>query len=183
VLLVSHDRTLLDAVANRIFVFTPDGILDCEGNYSDYLRARSGEETATKIEAIEGADVYSEGETARAIKVENDRSRAGAIEQRAPLESDENPREKPGRKSRRSPELEREKLAEKLEVKLDEIEREIEEWETKYAETASELSVPEVASDRDRITEIADVMAECERKLAALYENLESLIEKFEEHS
>jgi len=183
VLLVSHDRTLLDAVANRIFVFTPDGILDCEGNYSDYLRARSGEETATKIEAIEGADVYSEGETARAIKVENDRSRAGAIEQRAPLESDENPREKPGRKSRRSPELEREKLAEKLEVKLDEIEREIEEWETKYAETASELSVPEVASDRDRITEIADVMAECERKLSALYENLESLIEKFEEHS
>ena len=37
VLLVTHDRDLINDVATRILSFTPEGILDYPGIYEDYL--------------------------------------------------------------------------------------------------------------------------------------------------
>ncbi|RLA06569.1 MAG: ABC-F family ATPase [Gammaproteobacteria bacterium] len=40
VIFVSHDRTFVSSLANRIIEFTPDGIVDYAGNYEDYIKSK-----------------------------------------------------------------------------------------------------------------------------------------------
>jgi len=37
---VSHDREFVSSLATRIFEFTPDGIVDFNGTYEEYLRSQ-----------------------------------------------------------------------------------------------------------------------------------------------
>lgn len=51
---ISHDRYFLNEVANRIFVFKPEGIESYLGNYNDYLKAQ---ERQDEIEALKNKPV------------------------------------------------------------------------------------------------------------------------------
>jgi len=41
---ISHDREFVSSLATRIIELTPDGIIDYNGTYSDYLRTQTGSE-------------------------------------------------------------------------------------------------------------------------------------------
>ena len=58
-LFVSHDRYFMDRIANRVLVFTPEGVKEHEGNYSDYVAfrdatARSDADASAKTSAKSG---------------------------------------------------------------------------------------------------------------------------------
>jgi ATP-binding cassette subfamily F protein 3 len=50
VLLVSHDRAMLDAVASRILALEERGVRSTEGGWAEYVRRRDAERAATKPE-------------------------------------------------------------------------------------------------------------------------------------
>ena len=45
-LFVSHDRYFMDRIATRVLVFTPEGVKEHEGNYSDYVAFRDAVKAA-----------------------------------------------------------------------------------------------------------------------------------------
>jgi ATPase subunit of ABC transporter with duplicated ATPase domains len=45
---ISHDREFVSSLATRIVELTPDGVIDFQGNYDEYLRAQ-GSDTSTKV--------------------------------------------------------------------------------------------------------------------------------------
>ena len=56
-LFVSHDRYFMDRIATRVLVFTPEGVREHEGNYSDYVAFRD----ATKQRDQEADTAKSNG--------------------------------------------------------------------------------------------------------------------------
>ncbi|MCQ2515735.1 MAG: ABC-F type ribosomal protection protein [Saccharofermentans sp.] len=61
-LMVSHDRYFINKLADRILYLTPNGIIDYEGNYDDYLNGRLEvvEEVKVEEEVSEGYLDYQE---------------------------------------------------------------------------------------------------------------------------
>ena len=56
-LFVSHDRYFMDRIATRVLVFTPEGVREHEGNYSDYVHFRDA--TAAAAEATAAKETSS----------------------------------------------------------------------------------------------------------------------------
>ena len=50
-LFVSHDRYFMDRIATRVLVFTPEGVKEHEGNYSDYVAFRDATREAEEAHA------------------------------------------------------------------------------------------------------------------------------------
>ncbi|MAF83605.1 MAG: ABC-F family ATPase [Gammaproteobacteria bacterium] len=46
---ISHDREFVSSLATRIIDITPDGIIDYNGSYEEYLRAQSGASETTRV--------------------------------------------------------------------------------------------------------------------------------------
>ncbi len=61
-LMVSHDRYFINKIADRILYLTPNGIVEYEGNYDDYLNGRQevAEEVSVERVVSEGALDYKE---------------------------------------------------------------------------------------------------------------------------
>lgn len=55
-LMVSHDRYFINKLADRILYLTPDGIIEYEGNYDDYLNGRQ-----EVVETIKPEETVSQG--------------------------------------------------------------------------------------------------------------------------
>jgi ATP-binding cassette subfamily F protein 3 len=58
-LFISHDRYFLNRIANKIFVFTPNGIEIHLGNYDDYLRHKNEATERDNVEAEENKIVVT----------------------------------------------------------------------------------------------------------------------------
>lgn len=78
VLLISHDRTLLDSVCDTIWELSDGEITEYSGNYSDYVIQKENEKNhqqkeykkyQQKKEQLENAIVHKEGQAQRATKV------------------------------------------------------------------------------------------------------------------
>lgn len=69
-LMVSHDRYFINMLADRILYLTPDGVIEYEGNYDDYLNGRQElvEETKVEEEVSEGYLDYQEKKRYEASK-------------------------------------------------------------------------------------------------------------------
>lgn len=164
VILVSHDRTLLDAVATKILAFTPEGAQMCEGNYTDWLAATRGEDETVKVEGVEGASAQDGRET-----VQRDPAIQGgeAAGHGAEAGADE------AGKMRRSPELERKKRKERMEKRAAEIEAKIAEAEAGYSVLISKMSEPDVAANYEQLGALTAEIEAAEAKIARLYAELE----------
>ncbi|KNZ40528.1 ABC-F family ATP-binding cassette domain-containing protein [Acetobacterium bakii] len=58
-LFISHDRYFINRIANKIYVFTPDGVEVHLGNYDDYLRHKSEAEERETLTANENRVVVT----------------------------------------------------------------------------------------------------------------------------
>ena len=157
VILVSHDRTLLDAVATKILAFTPDGAQMCEGNYTEWLAASRGEDETVKVENVEAAAAANTREP---------------VQRESQVQGEEAAADEPG-KMRRSPELERKKRKERMERRAAEIEAKIADAEAAYSALISKMSDPDVAADYERLGALTAEIDAAEREIARLYAELE----------
>jgi ATP-binding cassette subfamily F protein 3 len=58
-LIVSHDRYLINKIADRIYAFDPVGVREYRGNYDNYLeQSRSASQTAEKKDEPEKPNEY-----------------------------------------------------------------------------------------------------------------------------
>jgi ATP-binding cassette subfamily F protein 3 len=65
VLVISHDRAMLDAVVNRIFEMRDGALRTYTGNYSDYLRARGGPILSSGGDTYEVTKKYTDWTTGK----------------------------------------------------------------------------------------------------------------------
>ncbi len=179
VILVSHDRTLLDAVATKILAFTPDGAQMCEGNYTDYLAASRGEDESVKVESVEESNARGARDTGGAAAGGAGLGSGEGSELTLPdaltAEAGGLPEKKP---ARRSQELERQKRKERMERRAAEIESKIADEEGKYGALVGKMSDPEIAADYERLGALTAEIEAVERELARLYGELEEETDK-----
>jgi ATP-binding cassette subfamily F protein 3 len=194
VVMVSHDRMLLDAVATHVIAFTNDGVVMCDGNYSDLLDAAHGDAPGVKVIAIEGKsagamrddvvcarDERDESRDARGADVDARIARAMTAASRIELYRGGEDADEPAKKKRRSNELERKKKIEKLEKRLAEVECEIEKTEARYHALVARMNDPSVASDYVKLSEITREFESCEADIAKLYEQIDAIVSEMDE--
>jgi ATP-binding cassette subfamily F protein 3 len=162
VIMVSHDRALLDAVCTRMIAFTAEGVFPCEGGYSDWLESSRG--GVAKVEEIAAQSAETKRGSYMAEKDE--------IE---PLPAFEK------RPARRSKELDARKRAEQMEKRVAAIESEISELELEHAELAASVERPEIAKSADKLAAVSKRMDEIEKELGLLYDELDGAEETLRE--
>ncbi|MBO7412469.1 MAG: ATP-binding cassette domain-containing protein [Fibrobacter sp.] len=153
VIVVSHDRAFLDAVATGIFAIEEGGnVFEAVGGYTDYENNR-------KIREKEAAN-------AARIAEEKAYSRASGTAQSQNSDQNAQISQNPVKKKKRSYNEEREYTA--LPDKIEKLEAEI-------ADFQAELSKPEVYTDAKRIVELQKEIATRESELEKAYERYEEL--------
>ena len=143
--IVSHDRYLLNRIPDRILELTGNGIVEYKGNFEYYLEKTSPEpqeqtgSTAANTAAVP-ADTASTPEAVRASEADRQARKQKEAEER--------------RRTRR----------------VDEIENKIHELEGKIADIEEAMSDPEKTTDFEWMHEQSALMAECEEEITRLYD-------------
>jgi len=163
IVLVSHDRHFLDALANRVFELRDGRLHEYAGNYSYFIQKREAE--------LAAAVLPGQGETAPA---ERPRPAPGAGER------------KPGR-SRETRRLEAEernrigRIRRELTREVHELEAEIAKLEALKDRDQALLCAAEVLSDPPRIRELMKELSQAETKLKKLLPEWEQFMAQLEE--
>ncbi len=154
-ILISHDRTFLDRLAQRVFEIREGEVREYRGNYSDYRKARERELSGDETER--GASVaLSGGEDAS----------------------------KPKSREKKKEEAERRRLLypvkRELKESLKELEAEIRRREEEKGEAERLLCDPEVLRSPERIKELGRLYKRTKEELPLLYDRWEELMERWE---
>ncbi|MGD6834632.1 ABC-F family ATP-binding cassette domain-containing protein [Sutcliffiella halmapala] len=146
ILFVSHDRYFINRLATKVYELSRDGATEYLGDYDYYIEK--------KEEAMELARLESEASsssTVRSLQAEKEK-----------------------------PSYEQEKEAKRLERqkkrRLEEIEKEIEEIENKLEENESQLCLPEVYQDHEKVLELNTQNEDLQERLMVLMEEWEELV-------
>ena len=145
-LIVSHDRYLLNTIPDRILELTEHGLVEYKGKFDYYLEksgrsfGRSEAESGSKA----AADVRDELELTRKLVKDSEAERQA-------------------RKQSEAEERRRQRRAESVENRIHEIEAEI-------ADIQDEMSLPENSSDPGWMHEKASKMAALEAEVTDLYD-------------
>lgn len=153
VILVTHNEMFLHALAQRLIVFTEDGIEVFDGGYSEFLEKGGwGDEPSTL------------------------RSK------RAPEnpENDQKISKKELRRRRSEIIAERSKVVTPLQDGIDKAEREIEEREKRMGELNEAMQEATLSGDGKKIAELSQSIHACEADIEKLFDDLESLTEELE---
>ncbi len=156
-LMVSHDRYFLDALAERVLELTPEGLVSYPGNYSDYREwkdRKEREERRTKEQKSPSEQTFSQKGNG-----------AG---------SPKNNQNKP---------LDRYAKA-KLRQRLQELEKEINELESEETATTAALSNPDTYNDSDANTLVSQLnqrLQAIQERLPAAYQEWEEAGSQLEE--
>ncbi|MCA1322140.1 ABC-F family ATP-binding cassette domain-containing protein [Bacillus tianshenii] len=146
ILFVSHDRYFINRLATKVYELSRVGATEYLGDYDYYIEK--------KEEAMELARLESEASSASTVRS---------------LQAE---KEKPS--------YEQEKEAKRLERqkkrRLEEIEKEIEEIENRLEENESQLCLPEVYQDHEKVLELNTQNEELQERLMALMEEWEELV-------
>ncbi|MBM7622167.1 ATP-binding cassette subfamily F protein 3 [Bacillus tianshenii] len=146
ILFVSHDRYFINRLATKVYELSRVGATEYLGDYDYYIEK--------KEEAMELARLESEASSATTVRS---------------LQAE---KEKPS--------YEQEKEAKRLERqkkrRLEEIEKEIEEIENRLEENESQLCLPEVYQDHEKVLELNTHNEELQERLMALMEEWEELV-------
>ncbi|MBE6018927.1 MAG: ABC-F family ATP-binding cassette domain-containing protein [Clostridiales bacterium] len=146
-LIVSHDRYLLNLIPDRILELTEHGLVEYKGKF-DYYLEKSGR----------GAGREADGE---AVK-QKGRSEAEELELTRRLVTDSEARRKAG-KQQEAEQRRRERRAEAAENRIHEIECEI-------ADIQDEMALPENSTDIEWMRERSTRLAELEAEVTRLYD-------------
>jgi ATP-binding cassette subfamily F protein 3 len=173
-LMVSHDRYFLDALAQRVLELTPEGLISYPGNYSEYRerKERQEREEGRKARARESKSP-SEQMFARG------REETGGESKQAPAA------QTPAReaKSGQSKALDRFAKA-RLRQRLQELEKEIAELEAREAAVTAALSDPAAYNDQDASTLVLRLnqdLRAIQKRLPAAYQAWEETGRQLEE--
>jgi ATP-binding cassette subfamily F protein 3 len=145
-LLVSHDRALLDAVGTRTIALEDGRLNSYEGGWADYLRARE-ERRAAELAARERANAKRNGKPAPS-------GNGGAPKKKAAAPA------KPA-------------LSKNAQREAKKLEREIEKAEAALAELEVELADPDAWADADRSAANSERHAAAKRAVEELYARYE----------
>jgi ATP-binding cassette subfamily F protein 3 len=159
-LLVSHDRSFINALATRVVEILPGRVTEYIGNYDDYLRKLDAQNAPAPAKARAGE--------ARA-KPQPDA--AGAEKAPAP----EAPPAKPGKAARaaRQRDRERRKARDKGARRIAQLEAEIQTHESQLEQLAWKLGDPEVFRDGDRVRALEAERTQLQSQIDELYQEWE----------
>ena len=146
ILAVSHDRYLINKLADRIYTMRTDGLTESLGNYDDYLERQA-------------ADGAEPGERTQSGKTQ--------LEPDKPLET-KGSAEYRRRKEEQAAARREQKRLEKLEQDIARLERELD-------ATTAQLNAPELAADYQRLMELAAAQQRLETELLARMEEWDAL--------
>lgn len=144
-LIVSHDRYLINKLADRIVWLDKNGTVNIDGNYDRYIELKAAKEQAEQADR--------------------------AVQAKAVTEAKKN-----DYKERK----ERESTLRKLNGALKRCEQAIEDVETKTAELAQQMSQPEIATDYEKTSKLAEEIASLKEKEEALTAEWMELSEQIE---
>lgn len=152
VLYVSHDRYFIDRTATRVLDLTQKKLLSYDGGYSYYLEKK---DTVEKIQLADTAVPENKGtsqnDPADSSKLSWEEQKALAAKKR------------------------------KLEHQYEETEKRIEQLENEIAEIDEEFSLPEYATDAQKLSELTQRREEKERDMEKAMEEWEQLAEQLEQ--
>lgn len=156
-LMVSHDRYFLDALAERVLELTPEGLVSYPGNYSDYREwkdRKEREERRTKEQKSSSEQAFSQKNNS------------------------------PGSpKNNQNKSLDRYAKA-RLRQRLQELEKEISELESEEAATTAALSNPDTYNDSDAnilVSQLNQRLQAIQERLPAAYQEWEEAGSQLEE--
>lgn len=144
-LIVSHDRYLINKLADRIVWLDKNGTVNIDGNYDRYIELKAAKEQAEQ--------------TNRAVQ-------ANAVTE--------------AKKNDYKERKERESTLRKLNGALKRCEQAIEDVEAKTAELAQQMSQPEIATDYEKTSKLAEEIASLKEKEEALTAEWMELSEQIE---
>lgn len=144
-LIVSHDRYLINKLADRIVWLDKNGTVNIDGNYDRYIELKAAKEQAEQTNL--------------------------AVQAKAVTEAKKN-----DYKERK----ERESTLRKLNGALKRCEQAIEDVEAKTAELAQQMSQPEIATDYEKTSKLAEEIASLKEKEEALTAEWMELSEQIE---
>lgn len=144
-LIVSHDRYLINKLADRIVWLDKNGTVNIDGNYDRYIELKAAKEQAEQTDRAVQANAVTEAK-------KNDY------------------------KERK----ERESTLRKLNGALKRCEQAIEDVESKTAELAQQMSQPEIATDYEKTSKLAEEIASLKEKEEALTAEWMELSEQIE---
>ncbi len=162
--LISHDRSFIDAVADRVVEVRAGRLREFPGNYSQYLRAASGS-APTGPAAVAG---------------HGDRALGGEAPSPRPAPT---PADKTARREQRRAERERRKAHERATRRVGRLEEEILERETRLESLGWKLGDPEVARDPERTRTLSAERDALKQEVDGLYKEWERLAAEIESHT
>ncbi len=162
-LMVSHDRYFLDALAERILELTPAGLISYPGNYSDYREWKERKEREER--RLKEQKDLSEQTFSRGNKGVDSQNPGDGLKL-----------EKSNTKGNSNKPLDRFAKA-RLRQRLQELEKEIGELESEEAATTAALSNPETYNDSDANT----LVIRLNQRLQAIHERLPVAYQEWEE--
>jgi ATP-binding cassette subfamily F protein 3 len=152
ILFVSHDRYFVDRVADHLLIIEPGGVRMFEGNYSEFQRFLQQKNQPVE-EAVPTRDKGTKGQRDKGTKGRQAKESAAAPA-------------KPAGKKRRFPYR-----------KVEEIETEVHDRETRLKEIHDELAFPETHRNGDRVRQLTAEAEEITQKLKDLYAHWEEASE------
>jgi ATP-binding cassette subfamily F protein 3 len=161
--LITHDRHLIGALANRVLEIRDGKLTDYQCGYAEYLEKREQQDKAARQEA----------EPAKGKKKSNKLKHAAKTTPQATAPA------KPENKAREEKRLQG-KERRQLQAKVAGIEKKLEVVEPKLATLAAELANPDLYSDQERFGQVLKEHAEAEAKVARLTVEWERLSEQLE---
>ncbi len=145
-LIVSHDRYLLNTIPDRILELTEHGLVEYKGKFDYYLEksGRSVSHSETEATAVTAKSGRDELELTRKLVTDSEAERKA-------------------KKQNEAEERRRQRRAESVENRIHEIEAEL-------ADIQNEMSLPENAANPEWMHEKASKMAELEAEVTELYD-------------
>ncbi|MEP7288812.1 MAG: ABC-F family ATP-binding cassette domain-containing protein [Chloroflexota bacterium] len=152
ILLISHDRYLIDALATQIWATRPGQMVVFEGSYQEYIAARDGKAVAATAHAAKAALTASPSTPKKDQRDQNN----GKAAARSAL--------KPTLSSR-----EREKRTAAIEAQIHAL-------ELKLVELSGDLGAASEAGKVDQVRELGEAYAAAEAELEAMMNEWETLL-------
>ena len=152
ILAVSHDRYLINKLADRIYIMEADGLTESLGNYDEYLErkpAGTGTEAPARTQPVQPQTV------------------------KAPPEPVKSAGTKGGEEYRRR--KEEQAAARREQKRLEKLEQDIARLETELDATTTQLNDPALAADYQRLMELAAAQQRLEAELLARMEEWDAL--------
>ncbi len=179
IVVVSHNRAFLDPLVKKVLEISPEGNPRFYiGNVSEYIAKKQEEEQAA---AGSGAGSSSNGDGKKPTLSSTHNERAAAAGNGSASTADgEKLSRKDQRRLKTQARNERNRRLKPLQEKLQAVEDEIEQLETRTGEIETEIAKPDVAGDADKVRELSQEYQQAKQRINALYSDWDKVSDDLE---